>query len=572
MFAIEEQVKGVGRTICILVAGLSALIAGMPGCVSGEGKVEEKTESWRSVLYPEDWSPPDETVSFYTDKFIQDFSQVGYRGGAEPIPDIVGPVFRVTENPFRADPTGREDSTAAIQAAIDAAGEAGGGVVYLPAGTYLVQPPNGQRSALQFRVSGVVLRGAGRDRSFIVNTSYRMRSKEVIRIEGPQAHSFMADLDPAVAIRSDLMGPTRWIPVESVQSFSVEDRVVLRTDTTEEWIAEHNEPDWSGHAQQLSGLAYPRRVVAIDESNRRLELDVPIRYAMKRRDNARVHPAAEVVTEVGFEDFSIGNLEHPGEGWENRDNQNPERAAYDVHQSFLMVFTGVENCWVRRVSSFRPEQNQLNIHKLSNGILLHHSRFVTLSEVEMQSVQFGGWGGNGYNYRLQHAADNLIADSLAAYNRHGFVFSHMASTGNVIHKCVDRHSGIAASGVPDSAGSDHHMHFSHSNLIDQCLVEDSFFDAHYRPYGSPPKHNISAAHSLFWNIRGKGERFQFSVRSQQARYGYVIGTSGEVYRVNLVGRLPQTDPLDHVEGVGEGTSLEPQSLFADQLRRARKEE
>jgi hypothetical protein len=49
-------------------------------------------------------------------------------------------VFNVVAPPYGADPTGVADSTSAIQAAINAANTAGGGVVYFPAGTYLVTP------------------------------------------------------------------------------------------------------------------------------------------------------------------------------------------------------------------------------------------------------------------------------------------------------------------------------------------------------------------------------------------------------------------------------------------------
>lgn len=45
-------------------------------------------------------------------------------------------VFNVQASPYAADPTGANDCTAAIQAAIDAATAAGGGTVYIPRGTY----------------------------------------------------------------------------------------------------------------------------------------------------------------------------------------------------------------------------------------------------------------------------------------------------------------------------------------------------------------------------------------------------------------------------------------------------
>lgn len=47
----------------------------------------------------------------------------------------------VIDAPYGADPTGKQDSTAAIQAAVDAVYAAGGGAVHIPAGKYLVSYP-----------------------------------------------------------------------------------------------------------------------------------------------------------------------------------------------------------------------------------------------------------------------------------------------------------------------------------------------------------------------------------------------------------------------------------------------
>ena len=45
----------------------------------------------------------------------------------------------VTDAPWNADPTGRKDATAAIQQALDSVSKQGGGVVFLPAGRYLIE-------------------------------------------------------------------------------------------------------------------------------------------------------------------------------------------------------------------------------------------------------------------------------------------------------------------------------------------------------------------------------------------------------------------------------------------------
>jgi len=80
-------------------------------------------------------------------------------------------VFDVTRAPFGARGDGLRDDRPAIQAAIDAAHEAGGGTVWLPAGSYLlasVQEEPGLRFYLLDIPSGVKLQGAGIGRATLV--------------------------------------------------------------------------------------------------------------------------------------------------------------------------------------------------------------------------------------------------------------------------------------------------------------------------------------------------------------------------------------------------------------------
>ena len=59
-----------------------------------------------------------------------------------PSPTITGPIFDVTSYGAQPNDSGFDD--AGIQAAIDAAEAAGGGVVFFPAGRYLVNPTRGR--------------------------------------------------------------------------------------------------------------------------------------------------------------------------------------------------------------------------------------------------------------------------------------------------------------------------------------------------------------------------------------------------------------------------------------------
>ncbi|MBL9191025.1 MAG: hypothetical protein JNJ82_01625 [Opitutaceae bacterium] len=532
---------------------------------------------WRSTLYPADWTPPEDR-RFETDKLIQDFSYAGYRRGEVALPAPQGPRFDVTA--YGADPTGTVDSTSAIQAAIDAAAAAGGGVVYLPAGTFQVSPQGSASSALRISTSRIVLRGAGRTSTFLFNTATAMRGKAILRVEGSgSSWGTVPSGSPQPRITTDLLGPTTMIPVDSTTGFAVGDWIVIRADATDAFVAEHNMTDlWAGQGSGLGGVMFLRQITAIDGASSRLTLDAPTRYYLKTRDNARVHRAVTHLEEVGVEDLSLGNREHPEAGrptgWGEEDYSVAGNPSYDVHGSWAVAFLRVRHAWISRVASYRPPGNTLNTHLLSNGVLLQNCRGVTVQDCEFQRPLYGGGGGNGYMYRLQASNECLLRDCIARYNRHGFVFSHMACSGNVILGGLAQvtRTQAAGSGTTSGEGCDHHMHLSQSNLIDSVQLDRDFFTAHYRgTSGTPPQHGQGGTHSVYWNLIGLAYHSTktYIVRSEQARYGYVIGTRGAASGISTSSGAPasRTAPVDHTEGAGQGQRLHPLSLYHDQLMR-----
>jgi len=113
---------------------------------------------WRSSLYPERWKPG---FKDSRGRFLHDFSYAGYHGDNRPIPHITENVLNITEAPYSADNTGTKDVTSIIQQALNDAGSSGGGVVYLPAGTYRIKIPSGADHGLAISYNHTVLRGAG---------------------------------------------------------------------------------------------------------------------------------------------------------------------------------------------------------------------------------------------------------------------------------------------------------------------------------------------------------------------------------------------------------------------------
>lgn len=527
-------------------------------------------QSWRSSLYPEDWTSADDK-SFYTDKIIQDWSFAGYRRGEVPLPEVTTNILDVTKSPYNADNTGGSDVTSIIQQAIDDAGNAGGGVVYLPSGTFRVSLQSGGNYCLRLNKSNVVLRGAGTNNTFLYNHTNDMRSNKIIYISN--GGSWSSTGSDKVDITQDLTNPTRVIPVTDVSNYTPGDMVIVRNYVGARWIAEHNMTSWwGGYENNFAGLVYCREVMEVDAVNKTLTIDIPIRYSLLTADEAAVYKApTSMIDEVGIENLSIGNRDRTDNGWAENDYTNSSNGSYHTHASWVIDMRRTFNCWVNNVNTYRPAGNASTSHLLSNGILLSETKNITIKECHFQRPQFGGGGGNGYMFRVS-GNESLLTNCTAEFQRHGFVVSHMISSGNVFHQCADidggKQTGLDGDDGTNGKGSDHHMHFSHSMLFDQCTVTNSYFDVRFRPYGSDPKHCLTGAHSAYWNTTSNGNQGE-AVRTQQGRYGYVIGTSGTKTNVNTgefsSGTAYITDPVDHTEGLGSGAMLVPASLYQDQL-------
>lgn len=536
-----------------------------------------ENQIWRTDLYRSDWTPTP-AISFEQDEVIQDFSYAGYAHGEEAIPNDPFPIINaVTQH--NADPTGQTDSTIAIQNAINAV-PTSGGIVYLPEGTYLVSPIGTKPYSLKIAKSNVVLRGDGPDRTCILNTSYDMHNKVIIYAFSLSAARWKS-LEPEQAhIAQDLMGPTVIIPVDDTTPFDVGDTIIIRSDASLAWVQEHGEAlDWGNYLNEIGSIMYFRTIVGIDDNRSELEIDIPTRYYLKTRDNPIVYKKTGLISEVGIEDLSIGNVEHPGsDGWWSKDFVDPTKSAYSANGSYAITMLGVDNGWIRNVDSFSDSSNTTGTHILSNGIRIRECSAVSVVNCYFRMPQYGGGGGNGYMFRVENSNDCLVSQCTAEYSRHGLSIAGMACAGNVFYKCLDRDTGhqVASISAIDNTtggkGSDHHMWFSHSNLFDNCIAEESWFEARDRFYidMSHPKHNATSAHSVFWNTEGRSNTYNgVAVWSQQARYGYVIGTRGIVSNVRVNGTNPSREyiflPVDRVEGNGEGDDLSPASLYDNQL-------
>lgn len=507
---------------------------------------------WRSTLYPENWIPGQQDTQ---GRFLHDFSYAGYHAGEDSLPELT-PTIDVTQSPYNADNSGQQDATLAIQSAINAAIQSGGGVVYLPAGLYRVAPQNQKPYALLIQGSNVVLKGAGAGSTFIFNDSTEMREKDIIRVS-PDAQtkwSWHWVPDTGNRLTTNAIEPAIKIKTENLHNLHVGDWVMLFADTTADWVAEHGMTGkWPPRA--IGGVLFYRKITALNPATNELTIDSPIRYSLKVRDNARVVKVRPHLEEVGVEDLSIGMRQVPRNELDDNEYNVPGTTSYRIHQSHMITFNHVVNGWIRRVNSYRPSGNTDNVHILSNAIHLFMSKNITVDSCDMRHTLYKGAGGNGYNFTIQ-GNDNLIINSYAEDGRHNYDFTGLEASGNAVVKSTSKSARLP---------SDFHMYLSPANLFDSMKIDNDYISAIYRDTANP-KHGHGSTQSVIWNTISLGGNDAYAVDTQQFGWGYVIGTSGK--RPSIRTRSGNnTDPVDFVEGAGSGNKLIPQSLYLDQLSR-----
>ncbi len=538
-------------------AGGTGGLGGSGGDAGGTPSNLSQPTRWRSEKYPLNWTP---ATTDTEGRFIHDFSYAGYRMGEAPIPNTIpGVEVTVTDPPYSADPTGANDATTAIQAAIDYVGQQGGGVVFMPAGTYRLIPLTNEIAALYLRKSGVVLRGAGREQTFLYNDRTDMRQRNVIRVDPEVNARWWYGAAPPVLLTADADNRATSVQLSDASSFQPGDWVIAHAKASIEWVAEH---DMTGvwYESIVHGPTFLRQVTAVNGDQ--LVLDIPLRYPLKVRDEAQVYLAKEHLREIGLEDFSIGMQEHAGtSGWGDYDHADPTNSAYDVHASYAIYIKNLIDGWVRRVNTYRPASNAGPYHLLSIGLRVDHTRNISIVDSIFSHPQYEGGGGNGYGFVIS-GSDTLLLNCGSVSTRHSYTFTTIVTSGNVL---------LQSSSAGPRYGTDFHRHLSMANLIDGLTLLEDYVDATFRDSGN---HGFSTTQSVIYNTRGLSYHpaRDFIVDSRQFDWGFAIGTQGAAPKLITEPVIEQpsnkdTAPEDWSEGQGHSGTIEPQSLYLDQLAR-----
>lgn len=342
-------------------------------------------QPWRSALYPDDWEPG---FADEEGRFLHDFSWAGYHNGEAELPTLAGPVFEA--NPEV------DDAGPGIQAAIDAASEAGGGVVQVPAGDWVVQ------GVLKVSSSNVVIRGEGPDVTRVQFTqSEGLNHASHLTFSGAgkstQEQPLTSDAD---ALSSDLK-------VADATGLSAGDDVLIGWVITDAFREDHGMvPTWQAFNDTWQPF-FRRTVVEVDNSaaQHTITVDVPLRYPALTRDSASIRSDTALLSEVGIEDIGLGNAV----GWS---------AAWAQDQVHALELRYVKDAWVRNVHSFDSNDG---FHLQSGGVLVRYAKRVTVADSSMGWAQHRGGGGNGYLFEVRQSSEILFRDCVAHKGRHNFI-------------------------------------------------------------------------------------------------------------------------------------------------------
>lgn len=317
---------------------------------------------------------------------------------------------------------------AAIQEAID--GVDGGGAVLLPEGEFDLHGPISMRS-------GVVLRGAGVDKTFL--RFHEMPADEFdgvfrpafgrIRFEGSRRAEEYA-IEKGYERGSDCLKMSELGELEVGQMilvFSENDPELLYTEAR--W-----ERPWA--AQSLAQIV---EVVKIKKN--KVFLDVPLRLTYKNELRPRVL-IIDPIVEAGVEDIKIENT--------------------DPDCDHIIGLENARNCWVRRLET---------IYSTRGHIWINFSRFVTVSEnVVHHSFSYGS-GGRGYGIVAGNVVtDSLVTDNVLHHLRHALMVKRGAN-GNVFSYNYSFERRRDPEGDRLLCDISLHGHYPYQNLFEGNVVE-----------------------------------------------------------------------------------------------------
>jgi hypothetical protein len=458
---------------------------------------------------------------------LPDFSYAGYHCSEKEIPDVSNrKYFSVVE--YGAKPNDDLYDDEGIQAAVRAAeNNPGGGVVFFPAGRYIISPDENKEKFISITHSNIVLKGSG---SVDGGTEIFQDKKRV----GSRQFQFKPASSAGSTITTIVKETPResfWVEVASVADLRVGQNVVLKH-RSEEYTRLYFAPlpldsDWTRLVGPNGGMNV-HEIHTIDKiEGNRIRFKNPIHFDLKIIPGKpfTIDPYVSL-TECGIEDIRFtGNWKsYPEEFVHHKDA---------IHDSgwCTVSMEYVENSWIRNCEFrdinecvfMRSAYNVTVINSVFSGKKGHssvHAR--TGYGVLVKSCQFNGSHHHGPG--TGYAASNTVVTQC-----------HMGVDQN-----IDSHSGQPV-----------------ATLFDD--VVGGVFSNLGGPLPGLPHHG---KYLVMWNFRHRSTRdFHYNFWDVEKRRNFTIA------HPIFVGFQPDTKITFENEGLDQlrGTMVSPRSLFEAQL-------
>lgn len=458
---------------------------------------------------------------------LPDFSHAGYHCGETPLPDVAP---GVSVKNFGAKGDGVTDDT---QAFLDALAKVQSGAIEIPAGRYVIT------KILEVNRRGVVLRGAGADRTFLYfpkplqeikpdwsATTTGLRTSEYswaggfVWFEGDLGEHVLTDVTAAAKRGENALRLT------STRNLRTGQRIeIFESDNAENSLAAALYSGDPGNTKNLRGSTVARlvcRIIKIDGD--RIFFDRPLRFAIGLQWHPQIRSFEPTVTESGVEDLCFEFPDTPYAG-------HFKEAGYNA-----IAFSGVADCWARN----------LVISNADSGLFPGGS-FCTIQDITFESIRkpdaaLHCTGHHGIDFE---GDDNLFTGfDYRTRFVHDISVDHCAA-GNVI-----------ADGRGIDLCFDHHCRAPYENLFTD--IDAGAGTRLWTCGGGAALGKHCAARGTFWNIRA----------ARPLAYPPAAFGPASMNFVALQTDLPsQTDPDGRWWEAIPPAEIVPQDLHAAQLAR-----
>lgn len=407
---------------------------------------------------------------------LPDFSFAGYRCGEAPVPE---PPVTASVKAFGAAGDGRTDDTAAIRKALASTER---GVVFLPAGRYLVNEP------IEIAKGKIVLRGAGMGRTVLVvprsltqvfgaKTSDGTKSAWAfgggfIEVKGKDEGTRLSDVmvpakrgDRKLTLRdASAIAPGSWVRLLMNDAPSlgrhVHGDLQDASETTRKELKHFC--DWVARVGAKSGNV--------------ILLDRPLRLDVRPDWQPEIWSWKPTVQDVGIESLSF---EFPGV---------PKKPHLSEEGFNAIQFHGVANSWVRNVEVIDAD----------NGVILGGSRFCVVDGFHARAAKRKATWGKGASADTGHHA------MWASGHSQDCLFTRFVLETTYVHDLTVEGGAcgnVFEAGKGVSIDLDHHSNAPYENLFTDIEVGNPWRLWHCGGRADRGPH--TGARTTIWNLRGR---------------------------------------------------------------------